>query len=239
MLISCNHFQGSKHGVHQGCAGGLPGNAFGAVHLRGGLSEVSEYGPFTSGNTSQSGACKCCGQGFGLCNSQRRECRRSVTCGGYVLVPDNDEGLLQDAVARQPVVAGVDAGHPNFACYQSGIFDDRSRRGSASEVNHAMLIVGYGVEAGVPYWKLKNSWGSSWGEGGYMRLRRGVRALGVGHSLTYPTPPTLPPRCAMSIEGDIRLTAYPKGFVTMYRRDHWRAICVSDKREIEATGERM
>ncbi|KAF0306548.1 Dipeptidyl peptidase 1 [Amphibalanus amphitrite] len=45
--------------------------------------------------------------------------------------------------------------------------------------NHAVLITGYGVEDGVKYWNVKNSWGNDWGNGGYFKIRRGTDECGI------------------------------------------------------------
>ena len=50
----------------------------------------------------------------------------------------------------------------------------------SDKTNHAVLVVGYGNENGVDYWLFKNSWGTSWSDGGYGKIRRGTRECGIG-----------------------------------------------------------
>jgi len=89
------------------------------------------------------------------------------------------EELLKKLVAKHgAVITGVN-GYGPFQSYAGGIFQGcRSRRS-----NHAVSVVGYGSENGVDYWLIKNSWGTSYGEKGYIRLRRGTGECGIGKYL--------------------------------------------------------
>lgn len=70
----------------------------------------------------------------------------------------------------------------NFRAYRGGVFDG-CVAGVPGTVGHAMAVVGYGTEGGVAYWLLKNSWGTGWGEAGYIKMRRGVSACELGDSI--------------------------------------------------------
>ncbi len=79
---------------------------------------------------------------------------------GYVDVPGCDN--LANSLNQQPVAVAVDAS--NWSPYRSGVFSN-----CASSVNHGVLLVGSNSQ----YWTIKNSWGTTWGENGYIRLARG------------------------------------------------------------------
>lgn len=89
----------------------------------------------------------------------------------YSQVPQNNEPALALAVTQQPIAVGVEADSTLFQFYKSGIITSPN---CGTTLNHALLIVGYGTENGVPYWLCKNSWGTAWGEQGYIKIGRSL-----------------------------------------------------------------
>ncbi|KAL1509143.1 hypothetical protein ABEB36_003928 [Hypothenemus hampei] len=95
----------------------------------------------------------------------------------------HDEAALLEAVGTLgPVSVSMDASY--ISSYSSGIFS--STKCDITNLNHGVLVVGYGSENGVDYWIIKNSWGSSWGDNGYLKLRRGTNECGVSEDDSYP-----------------------------------------------------
>ena len=78
---------------------------------------------------------------------------------GGKLVPSGNEMALAAAVAMQPVLTAIDASHPSFQFYKSGVYNEPSCMSTAGHLDHAVLIVGYGSEDGEDYWIVQNSWG--------------------------------------------------------------------------------
>lgn len=102
------------------------------------------------------------------------------------VVPQN-ETALEEAVAKGPVLVVVDADSFAFKEYTGGILGSK---GCGTNVDHVMVLVGYGVSNGIKFWKLKNTWGMSWGESGYMRMSRGDGgSSGTCGILLHPTAP--------------------------------------------------
>ncbi|CAF4576467.1 unnamed protein product [Rotaria sp. Silwood2] len=110
----------------------------------------------------------------------------------YVSVTANNAAAMQQALVDYgPLYVSLFVGDDTtsvyktissiFNNYKSGIFGPSGCPTSNSLTNHAVVIVGYGVDAttGLPYWKVRNSWGSWWGESGYFRIRRGLNTCGV------------------------------------------------------------
>lgn len=122
-------------------------------------------------------------------------CKRSTSVfrykpDEYKVVPPNDNTALQQAVNYIPVSVGIDAS--SLKSYTSGIVS----QGCGQNLNHDMLIVGYGTytsaetNTSTDYWLLKNSWGTNWGEKGYIKVKRtpGVSPAicGVSKSAIFP-----------------------------------------------------
>jgi hypothetical protein len=88
---------------------------------------------------------------------------------GAVVAHQNDTALAA-SVAAQPTMAIIEADGMAFQSYAGGVI---SASGCGTQLDHGVLVTGYGTGGGVDYYKVKNSWGSTWGEGGYVRLQRG------------------------------------------------------------------
>ncbi len=109
----------------------------------------------------------------GTCRSPLPDPVLHVT--GYSQVTQNDEVALATTVAVQPIAIGVEADSSIFQFYKSGVVTSRS---CGTTLNHALLIVGYDTEDGIPYWLCKNSWGSAWGAAGYIKIGRSLTSDG-------------------------------------------------------------
>merc|ERR1711936_676413 len=114
------------------------------------------------------------------CSTSYKQFYQGVDISGAYWTESGDEETLKKLVATHgAVVTGVAAAGP-FSQYKGGIFAGCS---SNAQQDHAVAVVGYGTEGGVDYWLVKNSWGTSWGEKGYIRVKRGVKMCGIGQSI--------------------------------------------------------
>jgi len=97
------------------------------------------------------------------------------------------ESSLTSAIGSVgPVSVAIDAGTRSFRSYRGGVFYDPSC--SSYRMNHAVLAVGYGSEGGRDYYLVKNSWGGSWGAGGYIKMSRNRgNNCGIASDAAYPT----------------------------------------------------
>ncbi|KAL1200235.1 Germination-specific cysteine protease 1 [Cardamine amara subsp. amara] len=156
---------------NQGCNGGLMDYAFQFIIKNGGLNTEQDY-PYRGSD--------------GKCNSIQKN-SKVVSIDGYADVPTNDETALKKAISYQPVSVAIEAGGRVFQHYQSGIFTGKC----GTDLDHAVVAVGYGSENGVDYWIVRNSWGLRWGEEGYIRMERNLAAsksgkCGIAVEASYP-----------------------------------------------------
>lgn len=164
-LIDCSRPQGNE-----GCNGGLMDNAFNYIQKNGGLDTEEAY-PYTG----RDGSCKFNPDKVG------------ATVTGHVDVKTGDEAALKEAVANVgPVSVAIDASSIFFQFYKKGVYDPWFC--SSTNLDHGVLVVGYGHEGKKDYWLVKNSWGTSWGLKGYVKMVRNKNnRCGIASSASYPT----------------------------------------------------
>nr|KYP67745.1 Thiol protease SEN102 family [Cajanus cajan] len=165
-LVDCD-----TKGVDQGCEGGYMEDGFEFIIKNGGISSEAKY-PYKAVD--------------GTCN--KADAASPVAqIKGYEKVPPNSEKALQKAVANQPVSVSIDADGAGFMFYSSGIYNGEC----GTQLDHGVTAVGYGTANGTEYWLVKNSWGTQWGEQGYVRMQRGIAAkhglCGIALDSSYPT----------------------------------------------------
>merc|ERR550537_163806 len=136
-----------------------------------GIASESAY-PYTSGSGTT-----------GTCNTAKKNVP-VVTMTGHTDVPTGDEDALKAAVAKGPVSVAIEADKSAFQLYHGGILDNPA---CGKNLDHGVLVVGYGTDGGKDYWKVKNSWGASWGEKGYIRMVRNKNQCGIAQQPSYPT----------------------------------------------------
>ena len=98
-----------------------------------------------------------------------QECTSIVHISGCSDVTPNNEIVFKNAVSQQPVSVAIEADSREFQLYKSGVITGSS---CGTNLDHGVLTVGYGEENDIKYWLVKNSWSSSWGDNGYVKIER-------------------------------------------------------------------
>lgn len=200
-LVDCD---GTTDGSHGDCSvfGGWPYLAYQFVIKTKGIPSESSW-PYCSGT----GECYPCMQGsVSVCGPPPYYCDRTIeqkcptenhqiaaTITDYTTISTDENVIAEELVQRGPLSVLLDATQLQF--YKSGVWDGYPpgmspklgcRDGAKASLDHAVLMVGYGVESSsnTDYWIVKNSWGTKWGESGYFRITRGQERCGINTGVT-------------------------------------------------------
>jgi len=161
-LVDCDHL-GS-----QGCNGGSMAGAF--QWWKNNKSELEADYKYTAKT--------------GTCHSTDYTGVDNTT--GFVQVTANSSDALMTAIANGPVSVAIEADKSVFQTYTSGILNSTA---CGTQLDHGVLAVGYGTENGTPYYLVKNSWNTTWGDKGYIKLANtgnGAGICGIQMGAVYP-----------------------------------------------------
>merc|ERR1712232_1506882 len=149
-LLDCDH-------TDMGCSGGLMDNAFKFDEKSGGLCSEADY-PYKAKQ--------------GKCNSNCTDVPGTIV-KTFVDVPPGKQKALLSAIALQPISVAIEGSTFSFQFYKSGVLTD-DKCGKNGNIDHGVLAVGYGTDLDTqePYFLVKNSWGKTWGDHGYVKIGR-------------------------------------------------------------------
>lgn len=166
-LVSCSQ----KYG-NDGCDGGLEDYGWEYVIANGGIASEAAY-PYTSG----------AGKTTACIPTLTKNVVSKISSYHYVTA--NSPDALMAAVATQPIAVGVEADQYVWTYYKGGVITSQC----GTKLDHSVLVVGYNTTASVPYYIVKNSWGTSWGINGYLYIgissKQGV--CGIQMTPSYPS----------------------------------------------------
>jgi len=173
---------------NHGCGGGWPTRAFEFINQNGGINTEVNY-PYAGTNA--------------YCDNRKKSHSVSITHTHYNVRSRSDSQMIA-ALSRGPVSVLIDAQDSTFQHYRSGVFTQYC----GTQLDHAVLAVGYDSQS----YKVKNSWGTWWGEQGYIRFQRqqGDNGYGKCGILLQPSQPT---QCELVGQGP-QTTTTPKSTTT-------------------------
>jgi C1A family cysteine protease len=161
-LVSCST-------QNNGCNGGLMDYAFSYIASGNSLELEASY-PYTSGSGRVASCTYSKSQGVG-------------TVSAHHDVAAGSKSQMKAALAQQPVSIAIEADQMAFQSYTSGVISS----GCGTRLDHGVLAVGYGTMNGVEYALVKNSWGPSWGDEGYVRISMDNNSCGLLNAASYPS----------------------------------------------------
>lgn len=160
-LVDCSASEGNN-----GCNGGLMDYGFKYIEDNKGIDTEVDY-PYTA----KTGRCD---------RTKANDEEAQIT--GFSDVPQQNEEQLAAAVAKGPVSVAIEADQSAFQHYRTGVFDGTC----GTKLDHGVLVVGYTSD----YWIVKNSWGATWGDEGFIYMKRGVSRAGICGIASQPSYPT-------------------------------------------------
>ncbi|OQV18628.1 Counting factor associated protein D [Hypsibius exemplaris] len=166
-LVDCSWGYGNN-----ACDGGEEWRAYEWVMKHGGIATDDSYGAYLGAD--------------GYCHYNSSNTIIGAKIASYVNVTSGDEMALKMAIAVQgPVAVGIDAAHKSLSFYSHGVYYEPDCKNGVDDLDHAVLAVGYGSLNGEPYWLLKNSWSTYWGDDGYVLMSRKDNNCGVTTDATF------------------------------------------------------
>lgn len=201
-VVECDGMEDVKGG-HADCGvfGGWPYLAYQYIKKAGGLETWKDFW-YCSGLGGLPGTCEVCpaaGYNWTLCGPPLPYCNMTQSCAAkldpkkfvpglkvadWKAIDTNETVIAEQLMAIGPLSVALDASLLQF--YHKGVYNPIFC--SKTELDHAVLMVGFGTEKDFfrtkPYWKIKNSWGPKWGEKGYFRIYRGAGTCGINTQVT-------------------------------------------------------
>ncbi|XP_014666952.1 PREDICTED: digestive cysteine proteinase 1-like [Priapulus caudatus] len=166
-LMDCSWGYGNN-----ACDGGEEWRSYEWAMKHGGIMSEDDYGSYIGQN--------------GYCSFNPAKVATKVS--GYVNVTSGDQEALKLALVNHgPVAVGIDASHKSLSFYANGVYYEPACGNTSDDLDHAVLAVGYGTLNGQPYWLIKNSWSTYWGNDGYVLMSQKDNNCGVATDATFVT----------------------------------------------------
>ncbi|KAM4549673.1 digestive cysteine proteinase 1 isoform 1-T1 [Fundulus diaphanus] len=167
MLVDCSWGFGNN-----GCDGGEEWRAYEWIMKHGGIATTETYGAYMGMN--------------GFCHLNSSQLTAHIK--SYTNVTSGDAEALKLALFKNgPAAVSIDASHRSFVFYSHGVYYEPACGNTTDDLDHAVLAVGYGTLNGEPYWLIKNSWSTYWGNDGYILMSMKDNNCGVTTDATYVT----------------------------------------------------